>query len=71
MPVLKRFSAGLLSIAILAASNELYSQHLPTPQEQKRIDEAIANHIGDIPDVETCVELRIGARGARGCDQGT
>jgi unsaturated rhamnogalacturonyl hydrolase len=47
---LKCFSVCALSIAVFSTRNALYAQHLPTPQEQKRIDEAIANHIGDIPD---------------------
>jgi rhamnogalacturonyl hydrolase YesR len=46
-----RFAGGVLSIAVFSATGASYAQqHLPTPQEQKRIDEAIANHIGDIPE---------------------
>ena len=46
---LKCVVACVLSIVACSAS-VLSAQHLPTPQEQKRIDEAIANHIGDAPD---------------------
>ncbi|HYK36332.1 glycoside hydrolase family 88/105 protein [Alloacidobacterium sp.] len=45
----KPLSCCILSVAILSASCA-YAQHLPNPQEQKRIDEAIAIHIGDVPD---------------------
>lgn len=48
MPV--RSYSICLTACILAASCAAYAQHLPTPQEQKRIDEAIAIHIGDVPD---------------------
>ena len=41
----------LLSVAVLSTSAALpVQQHLPTPQEQQRIDEAIADHIADVPD---------------------
>ncbi|WP_158751169.1 glycoside hydrolase family 105 protein [Acidobacterium sp. S8] len=41
----------LLSVAVLSTSVALPAQqHLPTPQEQQRIDEAIADHIADVPD---------------------
>jgi len=44
-------AGSVLSILLCSASYGLYAQqHLPTPEEQKRIDEAIANHIGDVPD---------------------
>jgi unsaturated rhamnogalacturonyl hydrolase len=49
-PCLKCVAGCLLSIAVFSLSSALYAQHLPTPQEQQRIDEAIANHIGDVPD---------------------
>lgn len=48
MPV--RSYSICLTACILAANCAAYAQHLPTPQEQKRIDEAIAIHIGDVPD---------------------
>jgi rhamnogalacturonyl hydrolase YesR len=47
---LKHFAGGVLSVVIISASSALYAQHLPSPQEQKRIDDAIADHIGDVPD---------------------
>jgi unsaturated rhamnogalacturonyl hydrolase len=44
-------AGAALSIAIISASSSLNAQQrLPTPEEQKRIDESIANHIGDVPD---------------------
>ena len=49
-PCLKCLAGCFLSIAIVSVSSALYAQHLPTPQEQTRIDEAIAQHIGDVPD---------------------
>ncbi len=46
-----RFACCVFSIAVLSSTCALYAQqHLPSPQEQKRIDEAIANHIGDVPE---------------------
>src|SRR5215469_10601363 len=42
---------SVLSMLLCSANCGLYAQqHMPTPEEQKRIDEAIANHIGDVPD---------------------
>ena len=48
---LKCFAGCVLAISTLSISTHLYAQqHLPTPAEQKRIDEATANHVGDAPD---------------------
>jgi unsaturated rhamnogalacturonyl hydrolase len=47
---LKHLASCVLATLICPMGSSLNAQHLPTLQEQKRIDEAIASHIGDVPD---------------------
>jgi rhamnogalacturonyl hydrolase YesR len=47
---LKCVAGYVLSAVILSTCGALYAQHMPTPQEQKRIDEAVAEHIGSVPE---------------------
>jgi len=46
----KCFAGCVLSISICSVSCGLYAQHLPPPEEQKRMDEATAHHVGDAPE---------------------
>ena len=54
MPVracLRCVAGCLLSAVVLSTGTMLYAQqHLPAPQEQKRIDDSIADHIADVSD---------------------
>jgi rhamnogalacturonyl hydrolase YesR len=47
---LKCFLSGLFLLAICNVNDGLFAQHVLTPEEQKRIAQDIASHIGDTPD---------------------
>lgn len=47
---LRPFLGSLLLLLICNEKGALFAQHVPTPDEQKRMAQDIANHIGDTPD---------------------
>jgi rhamnogalacturonyl hydrolase YesR len=50
-PCLKRFAGSVLFLSLCSAHFGLMAQlHMPSPEQQKRIDEDMAKHVGDAPD---------------------